>query len=171
MITNESLYVVAIRTSLKSSGDIFLLVAEGSSAVSRPVTHKGRIMATSRLKDTRRLMDYASSEFKSLGEPPAHVHAHVYIIQAIDAVGNSSIDHDRAINFSVNFLMDILKAVDVTPSAATRRILWDLADHTTFDTNLDTLFKKGSSRRSARNALIWLYGAVLWKLDVLPNLK
>jgi len=168
MDENEKLYIIELSYSDSMNREpLYLLTRAGLSAVDRPVMRLSSILAVNQFTRTAELLEHSGPEFQSLGSLPTDVHSSVSAADAINVARDCDDDPTGHVIRYINFYLDLAIAVEQVLPPKYKKALWDLADHMTFTSSVADFFIEGRSRTTYVNAMIWLYGAVDIKIDIL----
>ena len=161
----EQIYIVGVRIYPDNvDANLYALVLYNEVARgddNRPLTSDGRIVFFADPKDARRALALGDSAFRKYERPPDSV-AVVYDLAAVTTlIRGGEEDGNGIVADTLNELFDFVAATRFRLSGAFKDVLFQLADHTTFDKSLSAFFGSNDGQRElAENAFLWCVGAV-----------
>lgn len=165
----EQVYVVGIKLQPGAHhADLFALVLYNEVArndENRPLTRAGRIVFFLDPTAADRVLELGDAAFRKY-KPARQDIAYVYDVpRVLSIVTSENADEPGILADFINELLDFVAAIDVAIPISYRQMLHAMADSATFSKDLSML---GSSeaRASARDALLWCFGAIVSHCDV-----
>jgi hypothetical protein len=135
-----------------------IIVYDGTDS---PIIIDRQIAFISRPEHAAKLYRLCDKRLKNLGPPPTEVDLICDVPATLNIIGRKNRDNKAVILNCLNTTFDLLGAVKVQMPDEYKSVLYDLADHLTFNRDFgDFLTKQGMSRESITHAILWCVGAV-----------
>jgi hypothetical protein len=137
----------------------------------QPILHQGQIIFFADFND-RQLALELDSEFAKIQNQtaPGELYLVYDIANVLYLVSNESRDESASIVNFLNVLFDMLKSVSVSIPSRYKTVLYQVADHLTFDKDFgDFLEAEGIARTEVVEAIQWGIGSVITKSTFVPK--
>lgn len=170
---HEALYLVAFCLSShdEEHPDVYTLITSGGE-IDRPIVQHKTIIFFPSQSLASSALTLAEPDLKRLGPPPQEVALVCTPKEMLRLVEDETIDETAEILNNLNTFFDLLAAVKIPLPENYKRMLYDFADHLTFEREFGTFLEEQQIERSAlREAMEWLIDTVFSNSRVLSLQK
>jgi hypothetical protein len=156
----NGVYLIGFRLLADSTEpDIYTLIAYADFDF--PVTLNDQIVFFKSKNSANKAFSYFDDAVKNGTSVPIEPALICDVVGTLYLVNHENADTSSVIVNCLNVMFDLQKATRITFPRRYKTILYLLADHLTFDTDLAAFFNENSiGRDEITDALLWTYGAV-----------
>ena len=150
------------------SPDIYTLMTYGAREV--PIVVDGKILFFTSVSSVKVAYDFFSEEVKSVASVPSGTDAICDVAKALHIINHQDLDESATVINCLNTLFDLVAATQLAIPTAYKKLLYDLADHLTFDQNFaEYMTRLNLKRGEITNAVLWCIGAIVVDSKVLES--
>ena len=163
----EGLSLVGFRiNSTGNNPDIFtIIVYNGKDS---PVLIDNQIAFISKIEHVSGMYDLLDDRVKALGPPPIEVDLVCDIPETLHHIKHKDKDEAAIILNCLNTFFDLLNAVEVNLPDEYQSVLYDFADHLTFNREFtDFIAEQNIARNLLVDAVTWCVGAITVKAKLI----
>lgn len=163
----ESLYTVGFKLDSDSNHpDFYTILIYGND--DRAITLAEDILFFKEFDAIPKIIEMAGISSTDFNDFTNDVDLIVEIRQVFDIIRNDDVDESALVVDCLNVVFDLLKSIDAEYPIKYKEILFNLADHLTFDKNLSIFFEHtGEKRLNALHAFSWCIGVILSRSKVI----
>jgi len=167
--SEEGLALIGFRIDPKNSGpNIYSLFIYGDQDI--PVIAEGQILLFVKPELVFRAFELGDANIKRLGPPVQNVYLVCDIVEALNLIKNEPLDTSAVILNCLNTMFDLVQASGIRMPSEYRQILYEFADHLTFEREYESyIIQKNIQRESIVDAILWCIGAIVTRARILSE--
>ena len=163
----DGVELIGFRLNRKSENpNVYILITYGDEDI--PLTSDGELIFLSSVDNVPFAFNMFSEKIKQQAVQPTEVSLILDIPLMLHLLENKAQDKDATIINCLNIIFDLLEYSQSKLPENYKQILYALADHLTFDSDIEAFIKqKQLTRTEIVNGVLWCIGAILTKTRLL----
>ena len=165
----DGVSIIGFRINSESrSLDVYTLMTYG--AIEAPLVVDGQLVFFRSPSSAAVAYDLFEEDIKNVSSLPTEVDAMCDVAEMLYLINHQDRDETATVLNCLNTLFDLVTATRTSMPIAYKKILYDFADHLTFNQEFaDYIHQQGLNKTTITDAILWCIGAIVVNSRVLPS--
>lgn len=142
------------------SPDVYTLMTYGAKEM--PIVVNGQLLFFRSPTSTAVVYEFFEESIKKLASLPTETDAICDVAAMLHIINHQDSDESATVLNCLNTLFDLVNATQLTIPTAYKKMLYNLADHLTFNQDFaDYINQQGLERANITNGVLWCIGAIV----------